>query len=112
YFGSRFAWRDERGALLRSVSGTGYVTTLPRPQTPDYLELRLARQGTVLLPGGLPFHQRHEGRMLDVILIPEGEEATTFDLGIALDREQPMQTALGLVSPLAVVPTSKGPPAA
>lgn len=110
YFGSRFAWRDERGLLLRAVSGTGYLTTHPRPQSPDFLEIRLARQGTVILPGGLPFHQRHEGRMLDVILVPEGEQTTTFDLGIALDRDMPQQTALGLVSPLAVVPTTKGPP--
>lgn len=110
YYGARFAWRDERAFLLRSASGTGYVTSHIRPQSPDYLELRMARQGTVIFPGGLPFHQRHEGRMLDVILIPEGEKATTFDLAIALDREQPMQTALGIVTPVPVVPTSKGPP--
>jgi len=110
YFGSRFAWRDERGVLLRAASGTGYVSTHPRPQTPDYIEIRHARQGTVILPGGLPFHQRQEGRMLDVILVPEGEEETTFDLGIAFDRDQPTQTALGVVSPVAVVPTQKGPP--
>ena len=48
--------------------------------------------------------------MLDVILIPEGETATTFDLGIALDRDTPMLTAWGLASPLALVPTTKGPP--
>ncbi len=110
YFGARFAWRDERAALLRGVSGTTHLTTHVRPQTPDFLELRLAGQSTVIFPGGLPFHQRHEGRMLDVILIPEGEKTTVFDLGIALDREQPMQTALGMASPVAVVPTSKGPP--
>ena len=40
----------------------------------------------------------------------EGETATVFDFGIALDREQPVQTALGYASPLAVVPTTKGPP--
>ena len=110
YYGSRFAWRDERGILLRSAAGTGYVTAHPRPQTPDYLELRLGRFGTVIYPGGLPFHQRHEGRMLDVILVPEGEKAHTFDLAIALDREQPIQTAQGLVTPSIVVPTEKGPP--
>ncbi|HYT94470.1 MAG TPA: hypothetical protein VEL76_37490, partial [Gemmataceae bacterium] len=110
YYGSRFAWRDERAVMLRGVNGTGYVTTHVRPQTPDYLELRLARQSTVLFPGGLPFHQRHEGRMLDVILAPEGETANVFDFGIALDREQPMQTALGLITPVPVVPTTKGPP--
>ena len=48
--------------------------------------------------------------MVDVILAPEGEAATTFDLGIALDRDQPMLTAWGLASPLAIVPTTKGPP--
>src|ERR1051325_44405 len=48
--------------------------------------------------------------MLDIILIPEGEKATIFDLGIALDREIPMQTAWGYASPLAIVPTTKGPP--
>ena len=48
--------------------------------------------------------------MLDVILIPEGETETVFDLAIGLDREQPMQTALGMVTPVPVVPTTKGPP--
>ena len=48
--------------------------------------------------------------MLDVILVTEGETAQTFDLAIALDREQPMQTAQGLTTPLVVVPTTKGPP--
>jgi hypothetical protein len=110
YYGARFAWRDERAVLLRGVNGTSYISTHVRPQTPDYLELRLARQSTVLFPGGLPFHQRHEGRMLDVILVPEGETAQVFELGIALDREHPMQTALGMVTPVPLVPTSNGPP--
>jgi hypothetical protein len=48
--------------------------------------------------------------MLDVILVPEGETAHAFELGIALDREQPMQTALGMSTPVPLVPTSQGPP--
>ena len=48
--------------------------------------------------------------MVDVILIPEGETSRVFNLGIALDRENFMQNALGFVSPVAVVPTTKGPP--
>jgi hypothetical protein len=63
-----------------------------------------------LFPGGLPFHQRHGNRMLDVILVPEGETVQTFDLGVGLDREHPMQTALGMVTPVTLVPTPKGPP--
>lgn len=110
YYGARFAWRDERALLLRGVNGTGYLTSHTRPETPDYLELRQARQSTLLLPGGLPFHQRHGSRMLDIILICEGEQAQKFDLALALDRDYPMQTALGMITPVTYVPTSKGPP--
>jgi len=110
YYGARFAWRDERAVLLRGVNGLGYVTSQTRPETPDYLELREGRASTVLLTGGLPFHQRHGGRMLDVILVPEGEQQRIFDLAIGLDRDHPMLTAFGMVSPVAVVPSAKGPP--
>jgi hypothetical protein len=110
YFGAQFAWRDERATLLRGQGGIGHITTHVRPQTPDYLEVRLLRQSTVILPGGLPFHQREGGRMVDVILVPPGETAQVFDIAIGLDREQPMQTALGLATPVTVVPTTKGPP--
>lgn len=110
YYGCRFAFRDERTHLFRGWNGAGYASTHPRPQTSDYLDLRMGPYGTTILTGGLPFHRKHEGRMLDVILVPEGETATTFDLGISLDRDQPMLTAWGFCSPLAVVPTTKGPP--
>jgi hypothetical protein len=110
YYGARFAWRDEGAGLSRGAFGAAAPTSQTRPETPDFLEVRTGRQNTVIFPGGLPFHLRQGGRMLDVLLIAPGEEARAFDLGIGLDREQPMQTALGLVSPVAVVPTSKGPP--
>jgi hypothetical protein len=110
YYAARFAWRDERATLLRGVHGTGYITSHTRPETPDYLEIRIGRQNTVVFPGGLPFHQRHGSRMLDVILAPEGETYRSFDLAIGLDRDYPMQTALGLVTPVPVAATAQGPP--
>lgn len=110
YYAARFAWRDEATALLRGSSGLRATTSQNRPDTPDYLELRIGRTNTVLFPNGLPFHQRTGGRMIDVLLVCEGETATGFELGIGLEREQPMQTALGLASPVAVVPTNQGPP--
>ena len=42
YYGCRFAWRDEHATLLRGVNGTGYVSNHTRPETPDYIELRIA----------------------------------------------------------------------
>jgi hypothetical protein len=110
YYGARFAWRDERAVLLRGAGGTGFVTSHARPDTASYLELRHGRHGTLLFPGGLPFHQRHGSRMLDVILVSPGETARTFDLGLGIDREYPMLMAQGLVSPAPLVPTTKGPP--
>jgi hypothetical protein len=110
YYGARFAWRDEHATLARGVVGQASVTTHSRPATPDFLELRSGSHTTAILPAGLPFHQRHGSRMFDVILITEGESATTFDLALSLDREQPMQTAWGLTSPVLAVPVEKGPP--
>ena len=110
YYGARFAWRDERSALLRGINGLAMQTTHSRPVSPDFVEIKLGRPGTTILTGGLPFHQRQGNRMLDVILIPEGEQTRAFDLGLALDRDYPMQAAVGMISPLAVVSTTKGPP--
>jgi hypothetical protein len=110
YYGARFAWRDENAKLFRGVVGQSSATTHTRPTTPDYFELHSGSQRTQLLPGGLPFHQRHGSRMLDAILIPPGESATTFELALTMDREQPMQTAWGLTSPVLAVPVEKGPP--
>jgi len=110
YFGSRFAWRDERATLVRGFNGMGYITNHPRPQTPDYLDIRTPPLTTAIFTAGLPFHQKQGGRMVDVILIPEGEKCTTFEMAIAFDREVPTQTAWGYASPLAIVPTTKGPP--
>lgn len=110
YYGARFAWRDERALLLRGVNGTSSATSHTRPETPDYLELRSGRQSTTVFPGGLPFHQRHGARMLDVILIPQGETERVFEIGLGLDRDYPMQTALGMITPVPVLPVAKGPP--
>ena len=93
-----------------SLGGIGYVTNHPRPQTPDYLEIRTPPLSATIITGGLPFHQKQGGRMVDVILVPEGEKTAAFEMGIAFDREVAAQTALGYTSPLAIVPTTKGPP--
>src|SRR5262249_26297063 len=54
YFGSRFAWRDERATIVRGFNGMGYTTNHPRPQTPDYLDIRTPPYSTTIFTGGLP----------------------------------------------------------
>ncbi|MBX9584782.1 MAG: hypothetical protein K2X87_31145 [Gemmataceae bacterium] len=112
YYGCRVGWRDERAVLFRGVHGQNAQTGATRPVSADYLEVRLGSERSFLFTGGLPFVQRHGGRMADVILVPEGERGRAFELLLALDREQPMQTAVGWVSPAPVVLTDKGPPPA
>jgi hypothetical protein len=110
FYGARFGWRDERGVLFRGVNGANSQTGYTRPVSPEYLEVRLGAERSFLFTGGLPFLQRHGSRMIDVILIPEGEKGRTFDLLLASDRDVPMQTAQGWVSPVPLVETAKGPP--
>jgi hypothetical protein len=110
YYGARFGYRDDRTATFRGVNGSNSQSTHARPVSPDYVEFRLGGERTFVFTGGLPFLQRHGHRMLDVVLIPEGETATAFDLLIAADREHPMQTAVGWAAPTPVVSTAKGPP--
>jgi hypothetical protein len=111
FYGSRFGWRDDRAVLFRGVNGSNAQTGYTRPVSPDYLEIRLGAERSFLFTGGLPFVQRHGSRMADVILVPEGERARTFDLLLATDREHPMQTAQGWITPTTAVLTEKGPPA-
>jgi hypothetical protein len=110
YYAMRFAWRDETASVLRGTFGGSTLTSNNRPDTPDFVDVRVGRQNTVIFPGGLPFHQRNGSRMLDVLLVCPGETERVFDLGIGLDREVPPQTALGLASPVGVVPCTQGPP--
>jgi hypothetical protein len=110
FYAARFGWRDERAVLFRGVNGANTQTGYTRPVSPDYLEVRLGAERSFLFTGGLPFIQRHGNRMADVILAPEGEQARAFDLLLATDRDVPMQTAVGWVSPAPVVETPKGPP--
>jgi hypothetical protein len=111
YYGARFGWRDDRAVLFRGVNGQNTLTGYTRPVSPDYLEVRFGSERSFLFTGGLPFLQRHGSRMADVVLSPEGETGTAFELLLALDREQPMQTAVGWSSPAPVVLTDRGPPA-
>ncbi|QJW94267.1 hypothetical protein [Frigoriglobus tundricola] len=111
FYGARFGWRDDRAVLFRGVNGANTQTGYTRPVSPDYLEVRLGAERSFLFTGGLPFVQRHGARMADVILAPEGEQCRSFDLLLATDRDVPMQTALGWVSPSPVVVTEKGAPA-
>ncbi len=110
FYAARFAWRDERATVLRGANCGNFISNHTRPVTPEFLEVRLGQERATIFPCGLPFLQRHAGRMIDLILVPQGEHERVFEIALGFDRDYPAQTALGLSSPTTVVPTSKGPP--
>ncbi len=110
YYATRFAWRDERSLLVRGVVAPGYTTTASHPETPDYLEVRSAKTNALILTGGLPFHQRQGTRMIDIVLLTEGESARSFEVGLALDRTVPMHTGQAMITPFPVLDVESGPP--
>jgi len=113
YYGCRFAVRDDRAAMFRGVAGSPALSSHTRPMSAEFIEFRSAgRSNVCVFPNGLPFHQRNGSRFLDTLLIPEGETGRSFDIALGIDRELPAQTAQGLITPVPVLKTSKGPPSA
>jgi alpha-mannosidase len=110
HYASRFAWRDTAAYVYRCANLMASVSGHTRPETSEYLEIRGAFARTAILTGGLPFHQKHSQRMLDVLLAVEGERAQSFDLTLAVDMENPIHAAYDFLTPVLVMPTAKGPP--
>jgi alpha-mannosidase len=111
YLGCRWAWPDPSSMVRRTVSLAPEMTELDRPETPDALDISTRRQRTSLLFGGLPYHRKLGGRMLDTLLVAGAEGARWFRLGVVLDMEYPFQAAVDLITPAPVVPAADGPPA-
>jgi alpha-mannosidase len=112
YFGVRFAWNDSAATVTRSVQQGAHGHRGERIESPHYLEIAAGKERTTILTNGLPFHRKTGMRMLDTILISEGETRRTFRLAVAVDVDYPMQAALDFLTPPAVLPTENGPPRA
>src|SRR5262249_53543955 len=50
FYGCRFAWREEAVPLLRGFMGQPTNTSATRPESADFVELRVGRPNTVILP--------------------------------------------------------------
>lgn len=93
YYGARFAWNDPMTDVFAGVNGGSYLLESELLQAPEFVDVREENGSISILCGGLPFHRLHEGGRLDTILIPKGETATTFRLGIGVDLPHVYQSA-------------------
>ncbi len=105
YYCCRFAWGDETSDLFRTVNETRQPASGQRFEAPHYIEMVNPKNSTTILTGGLPFHRRHEHRMLDSLLITRGETGRKFRVGIGIDLTHPMLDAISLHTSPIVVPS-------
>ncbi|MDA1014295.1 MAG: hypothetical protein O3A00_07555 [Planctomycetota bacterium] len=110
YFVSRFAWNDPAAALTRTVLQQAQGFRMERFESPYYFEMASPSERTTIVNMGLPFHRKIGMRMLDSILIPEGESQRHFRFVVVLDDAYPMQAAMDAMVPVHVMPTKTGPP--
>jgi alpha-mannosidase len=104
YYCLRFAWADEFAELFRTVNETRQAVSEKRFESPHYVDISDEKTSTTILAGGLPFHRRHDERMLDTLLITRGERERRFRFGIGVDLAHPLHEAIGVLLPPVVVP--------
>jgi alpha-mannosidase len=109
YYCARFAWPNEGAELSRPLHMTRTEVAEKKFESPHYVEIADEKTSTTILTGGLAFHRRQEGHMLDTLLISRGERTRKFRLGIGVDLQHPLHEAIGLLAPQVVVPNVPAP---
>lgn len=109
YYCCRFAWAHEGAELFRTLHQTHTPATEKKFESPHYVEIADEKTSTTILTGGLAFHRRQEDRMLDTLLVTRGERQRKFRLGIGVDLQHPLHEAIGLLTPLVIVPGVAAP---
>lgn len=111
YYGCRFAWDNESAAITRAVMGQAGGFRAERFESPDYVEVSDTDHRVVIVPHGRPYHRRSGPRMLDSLLIVEGESAREFQFTVEFDQPFPLRTAADAMTPLAMLETTGSAPA-
>ena len=106
YYGCRFAWDNESASLTRAVMGQACGFRSERFESPDYVEISDQDHRAVIATHGRPYHRRSGPRMLDSLLIVEGETSRSFQFTIDFEQPFPLRTAADVLSPAIVLETS------
>ena len=112
YLAARFAYGDTTAAITRSVLGSAQPSGNDRFESPYYVEIANESNRVTLAAPGMPFYRKTGDRMLDAILVPEGEQRRKFSMTISVDQAYPMQEALDHLVPPLIRHRVPGPPAA
>lgn len=110
YYAARFAWGDSTASLTRSLLESAHAFQGERFEGPHYFEIAEGEERVTILNHGLPFHRKTGPRMLDSMLVVEGETRREFQFSIALNQNFPMQLARNAMVPAAQYASPAGPP--
>lgn len=99
YFGSRFAWDNEAATVTRAVMGQAAGFRAERFESPDYVEISDDQHRALICSFGRSYHRRSGPRMIDSLMIVEGETARSFQFIIELDQMYPLRTATDVMTP-------------
>lgn len=100
YLACRFAWDNEMAAITRSVWGQVAGFRAERFESPDYIEVADEDRRLLVIPHGRPYHRRSGPRMLDSLLLCEGERSRQFEFTLAFDQPFPMRQSLDATTAL------------
>ncbi|HMO36635.1 MAG TPA: hypothetical protein PKA06_11385, partial [Gemmatales bacterium] len=109
YYGSRWAWRDMQSRLNKSIHQSKLPTMQTRPETPGFLEIESTAGKVAIFSGGLPFWQRYGSRMVDTLLIVEGEQSKHFRFALSVDDDLPHLTEQDWLTPVEAISTNTAP---
>ena len=109
YYCARFAWPDPSAEMFRTLHQTRTPFGGKQFEAPHYIDLVTLKDNTTIFTGGLPFHRRHDTRMLDSLLITRGERERKFTFGIGIDVKYPLNEALALLTGPTVVENAPCP---
>lgn len=102
YLACRFAWDNEAAAISRTQLGQLCGFQGERFEAPDFIEIADEDHRLLILSHGRPYHRRSGHRMLDSLLVVEGQPlpADGFRFTIAFDEPHPQRVAADLSQPL------------
>lgn len=100
YFGSRFAWNNESASITRGMLGQARGFRMERFESPDFVEIADYDTRLVVLPHGRPYHRRSGVRMLDSLLVVEGEPQRSFEFTLDFEQKCPSRAAAEISSPI------------
>ena len=106
YFACRFAWNNEAAAITRCLLGQACGFSGERFESPDYIEIADEDHRLLIVPHGRPWHRRSGPRMLDSLLLVDGQEfpANGFRFTLAFDEPYPRRTVLDILQPPITLP--------